>query len=84
MTREDTERWARGLAEVAGSPTHTGGAFRRHSGPGGCPDAARQVGRQVPSLRKLFADSAYQRSVFHKGAAIMLPQLAINIVKRSH
>ena len=36
---------------------------------------------KCPSLRKLFADRAYQGPVFHKGIAAMLPQLAIDIVK---
>ena len=36
-----------------------------------------------PSLRQLFADSAYRGPLFHSGIAAMLPQLAIAIVKRS-
>jgi putative transposase len=38
---------------------------------------------RFPSLRKLFADSAYQGPVFHNGIAAIFPQLAIDIVKRS-
>jgi len=35
-----------------------------------------------PLLRKLFADSAYQGPVFHKGLARILPHLSTEIVKR--
>ena len=49
---------------------------------GGIMLLAKLAGR-CPSLRKLFADSAYQGPVFHDGIAAMLPQLAIDIVKRS-
>ena len=38
---------------------------------------------RFPSLRKLFADSAYRGPVFQDGIAAMLPQLTIDIVKRS-
>jgi len=40
------------------------------------------VGR-CPSLRKLFADSAYRGALCHEGIATMLPQLAIDLVQRS-
>ena len=43
---------------------------------------AKLAGR-CPSLRRLFADSAYRGPVFHDGIAAMLPQLAIDIVKRA-
>ena len=36
-----------------------------------------------PFLKKLFADSAYQGPIFHKAVGKILPQLDIEIVKRS-
>jgi transposase len=36
-----------------------------------------------PFLRKLFADAGYQGPKFAKGSAAILPQLSIEIVKRS-
>jgi len=38
---------------------------------------------QFPFLRKLFADSAYAGPIFHDGAAKAMPDLAVEIVKRS-
>jgi putative transposase len=49
---------------------------------GGIMLLAKLAGR-CPNLRKLFADSAYRGPLFHDGSAAMLPQLAIDIVKRS-
>jgi transposase len=37
---------------------------------------------RLPFLRKLFADSAYAGPIFHNGVANVLPDLAIEIVKR--
>jgi putative transposase len=49
---------------------------------GGVMLLAKLAGR-CPSLRKLFADSAYRGPVFHDGIAALLPHLAIDIVKRA-
>jgi putative transposase len=49
---------------------------------GGIMLLAKLAGR-FPSLRKLFADRAYRGPLFHNGIAAMLPQLAIDIVKRA-
>ncbi len=38
---------------------------------------------QYPFLKKLFADSAYAGPVFHDGLATVMPNLAIEIVRRS-
>jgi len=38
---------------------------------------------QFPFLRKLFADSAYAGPIFQSGAASVMPDLEIEIVKRS-
>jgi putative transposase len=38
---------------------------------------------QFPFLRKLFADSAYTGPIFHGGVAMIMPNLKIEIVKRS-
>jgi putative transposase len=39
--------------------------------------------KQFPLLAKLFADGAYAGPIFHDGLAAILPQLEIEIVKRS-
>jgi transposase len=41
------------------------------------------MGKQFPLLSKLFADGAYAGPIFHEGLAAILPQLNIEIVKRS-
>jgi putative transposase len=41
------------------------------------------LGKQFPLLTKLFADGAYAGPIFHDGLAAILPQLEIEIVKRS-
>ena len=38
---------------------------------------------QFPFLRKLFADSAYAGPIFQNGVACVMPDLAIEIVKRA-
>jgi putative transposase len=38
---------------------------------------------QFPFLAKLFADSAYEGPIFHRGLAQILPHLKTEIVKRS-
>ena len=38
---------------------------------------------QFPFLRKLFADGAYAGPIFHNGTATAMPDLAVEIVKRS-
>jgi len=41
------------------------------------------LGKQLPLLTKLFADGAYAGPIFREGLAAILPQLEIDIVKRS-
>lgn len=41
------------------------------------------LGKQFPLLAKLFADGAYTGPIFHDGLVAILPQLEIEIVKRS-
>lgn len=41
------------------------------------------LGRQFPFLAKLFADSAYAGPIFRDGLTAILPQLEIEIVRRS-
>jgi len=41
------------------------------------------LGKQFPVLAKIFADGAYAGPIFHDGLAAILPQLTIEIVKRS-
>ena len=43
----------------------------------------RQCSASFPLLKKLFADSAYRGPVFHGALARILPDLEIEIVKRS-
>jgi transposase len=58
---------------------HSAGIQDRDGGP---MLLSRLAGR-CPSLRQLFADSAYRGPVSRDGIAAMLPQLTIDIVKRS-
>jgi len=41
------------------------------------------LGKQFPLLAKIFADGAYAGPIFHNGLASILPQIEIEIVKRS-
>jgi transposase len=41
------------------------------------------LGKQFPLLAKIFADGAYAGPIFRDGLAVVLPQLEIEIVKRS-